>query len=258
MIGVIVPFAIGPDRALLARLAPGIVWIAAFLSMLLGPRPAVPRRRRGRLAAAVPPRGPAARGHRCRKSDRPLAADGAAADRRHAGARAAAGRWTCSSWWRTVLSLLLGTPALVAFGALGAAVTVGLRRGGLIAPVLILPLCIPVLIFGVGAIGGPLAARGATCCSSPPSAWWSPPLRHLPQRLPCAWPGTRATRMSVEAAAKKPNWFSRLAHPGQFLAWSRPHRAAAGDRHRGRCSPSACGSPSSTRPRTTRWATWCG
>src|SRR5690606_16300605 len=36
MIGVVVPFAIGPDRVLLARLAPGIVWIAAFLSMLLG------------------------------------------------------------------------------------------------------------------------------------------------------------------------------------------------------------------------------
>ena len=36
MVGVIVPFAIGPDRPLLTRLAPGIVWIAAFLSMLLG------------------------------------------------------------------------------------------------------------------------------------------------------------------------------------------------------------------------------
>src|SRR5690606_21127703 len=36
MVGAVVPFAIGPDRELLARLAPGIVWIAAFLSMLLG------------------------------------------------------------------------------------------------------------------------------------------------------------------------------------------------------------------------------
>jgi heme exporter protein B len=54
-----------------------------------------------------------------------------------------------------VLSLLLGTPALAAFGTLGAAVTVGLRRGGLLAPVLIVPLCVPVLIFGVGAISGP-------------------------------------------------------------------------------------------------------
>ena len=36
MVGAVVPFAIGPDRVLLAKLAPGIVWIAAFLSMLLG------------------------------------------------------------------------------------------------------------------------------------------------------------------------------------------------------------------------------
>src|SRR3978361_1744900 len=36
MVGVIVPFAIGPDPATLSRLAPGIIWIAAFLSMLLG------------------------------------------------------------------------------------------------------------------------------------------------------------------------------------------------------------------------------
>jgi heme exporter protein B len=36
MVGAVVPFAIGPDRVLLSKLAPGIVWIAAFLSMLLG------------------------------------------------------------------------------------------------------------------------------------------------------------------------------------------------------------------------------
>ena len=152
MIGVIVPFAIGPDRVLLARLAPGIVWIAAFLSMLLG---------LDRLF---------------RTDDE----DGSLLLFRHAAipleaivAAKVIAHWLLTalplivatpvlaillamdleSWWRTVLSLLLGTPALVAFGALGAAVTVGLRRGGLIAPVLILPLCIPVLIFGVGAIG---------------------------------------------------------------------------------------------------------
>ena len=56
------------------------------------------------------------------------------------------------SWGKTVVSLLLGTPALVALGTIGAAVTVSLRRGGLIAPVLILPLSIPILIFGTGAI----------------------------------------------------------------------------------------------------------
>src|SRR5690606_72633 len=62
---------------------------------------------------------------------------------------------------RTALSLLAGTPALVAFGTIGAAVTVSLRRGGLLAPVLILPLAIPVLIFGVAAIGAPDGSSAA-------------------------------------------------------------------------------------------------
>jgi heme exporter protein B len=56
------------------------------------------------------------------------------------------------TFWRMVASLLVGTPALAAFGAVGAAVTVSIRGGGLIAPILIAPLSIPVLIFGVGSI----------------------------------------------------------------------------------------------------------
>jgi heme exporter protein B len=153
MIGIIVPFAIGPDREVLARLAPGLVWIATLLGMLLG-------------------------------LDRLFRDDddsGLLLTYRHAAipleavvAAKLIAHWLLSAlplilaspllaillamdfelWWRTVLSLLLGTPALAAFGTLGAAVTVGLRRGGLLAPVLIVPLCVPVLIFGVGAISG--------------------------------------------------------------------------------------------------------
>ena len=63
-----------------------------------------------------------------------------------------------SAWLDTVIALLLGTPALTALGTFGAAVTVSLRRGGLIGPVLILPLSIPILIFGTGAIGSPGSA----------------------------------------------------------------------------------------------------
>lgn len=59
--------------------------------------------------------------------------------------------------WKTMLSLVLGTPGLLALGAIGAAVTVSLRRGGLIGPVVILPLAIPILIFGIGAISPPPA-----------------------------------------------------------------------------------------------------
>lgn len=152
MVAAIVPFAIGPDRPQLQRLAPGIVWIAAFLAMLLG---------LDRLFRAD-------------------AEDGTLQLYRHAAVPLEAivfgklvAHWLLSAlplivaspllalmlsmnfvtWLDTVLALLLGTPALTALGTFGAAVTVSLRRGGLIGPVLILPLSIPVLIFGAGAIG---------------------------------------------------------------------------------------------------------
>ena len=51
-----------------------------------------------------------------------------------------------------LLSLLLGTPVLSLLGAVGAALTVGLKRGGLLLALLILPLYIPVLILGSGAL----------------------------------------------------------------------------------------------------------
>jgi heme exporter protein B len=51
-----------------------------------------------------------------------------------------------------MLSLLLGTPVLSLFGVIGAALTVGLRGGGVLLSLLVLPLCIPVLIFGAGAV----------------------------------------------------------------------------------------------------------
>lgn len=61
-----------------------------------------------------------------------------------------------------MLSLLLGTPALTVIGAIGSALTVGLNRGGILLAVLVLPLYIPVLIFGAGVIrtaveGGPVS-----------------------------------------------------------------------------------------------------
>ena len=50
------------------------------------------------------------------------------------------------------LTLLVGTPVLSLIGAIGAALTLGARRGGVLLPLLILPLYIPVLIFGVAAV----------------------------------------------------------------------------------------------------------
>ncbi len=160
MVGAVVPFAIGPDRVLLAKLAPGIIWIAAFLSMLLG-------------------------------LDRLFRADdedGSLLLFRHAGPPLEAvvvaklvAHWLLTAlpvliaspllaillamdagaWSRTLLSLAIGTPALTAFGVIGAAVTVSLKRGGLLAPVLILPLCIPVLIFGVATVAAPEGTTAA-------------------------------------------------------------------------------------------------
>ncbi|WP_428035227.1 heme exporter protein CcmB [Amphritea sp.] len=72
--------------------------------------------------------------------------------------------------WGLVLSLLLGTPTLSLVGAIGAALTVGLRKGGVLISLLVLPLYIPLLIFGSAAVqaavtglplGGYLAILGA-------------------------------------------------------------------------------------------------
>ncbi len=69
-----------------------------------------------------------------------------------------------------VVSVLLGTPSLTGVGAIGAALTVGLNRGGILLAVLVLPLYVPVLVFGAGVVrtaldglptGGLLAVLGA-------------------------------------------------------------------------------------------------
>ena len=56
-----------------------------------------------------------------------------------------------------ILSLLLGTPVLSLLGAVGAALTLGLRGGGVLVSLLVLPLYTPVLIFGAGAVAGVIA-----------------------------------------------------------------------------------------------------
>ncbi|MCE7916307.1 MAG: heme exporter protein CcmB, partial [Nitrosomonas sp. PRO5] len=58
------------------------------------------------------------------------------------------------------LSLLLGTPVLSLIGAIGAALTLGLRGAGVLVSILVLPLYIPVLIFGTGAVEASTAGMG--------------------------------------------------------------------------------------------------
>ena len=59
------------------------------------------------------------------------------------------------------LSLALGTPALSLLGGIGAALTLGLRGGGVLLSLLVLPLYVPILIFGAGAVGADAAGLGA-------------------------------------------------------------------------------------------------
>lgn len=61
-------------------------------------------------------------------------------------------------WGSLVTALLIGTPALTLLGATGAALSAGLRTSGLLIPILVVPLCVPVIIFGAGAAtNGPAA-----------------------------------------------------------------------------------------------------
>ena len=63
--------------------------------------------------------------------------------------------------WVLVISLLIGTPALSIIGAVGAALTLGVRGGGALTSLLVLPLYVPVLIFGAGAVAATVNGTGA-------------------------------------------------------------------------------------------------
>jgi heme exporter protein B len=146
----VIPFGVGPDLNLLSRIGPAIVWIGALLSALLGlDRLFQTEREDGSLDLLL-------------MQEHPLVLTVLV---------------KCLAHWlgnglplviaspllglfmnmdevaigATMLTLLVGTPALTFIGAVGAAVAVALPRGGLLVSILVLPLAIPVLIFGVSA-----------------------------------------------------------------------------------------------------------
>jgi heme exporter protein B len=147
-----IPFAVGPDLNLLARLGPAILWIGALLSGLLGL-------------------------DRLFQADRDDGSLDLLIVARDTQMLAAIVFVKCVAHWvvgilplvvaaplfgvlmnmeptaigAAWLTLLVGTPAIAFVGAAGAAVAVALPRGGLLVSVLVLPLVIPVLIFGVSA-----------------------------------------------------------------------------------------------------------
>jgi heme exporter protein B len=146
----LIPFAIGPDLALLQRIGPAILWLGALLASLLA---------LDRLLAADQEDG-----------SLELLVMGTAPLELAVAVKALA-HWLTTALPLVVVSpllalflnldlaataavtatLLAGTPALTFIGLIGAGLTVTLRRGGLLLPVLILPLAVPVLIFGVSA-----------------------------------------------------------------------------------------------------------
>ena len=151
LVAVLVPLGVGPEGGTLGKIAPGILWVGALLSCLLS---------LDRICALA-----FEDGSLDLLATAPLPLEGAVAIK-------ALAHWlttglplvifapvlgvllhlpgTAYPW--LVASLALGTPALSMLGAFGAAVTVGLRRGGLLMSLLVLPLYVPTLIFGAEAV----------------------------------------------------------------------------------------------------------
>jgi heme exporter protein B len=147
---VVVPFAVGPDQKLLARLSPAILWIAGLLATLLGlDRLFQADEEEGVLDQLV-------------LAELPLelcvfvkaAAHWAATGLPLSLAAPLFGLMLSiepAAMLPLATTLLIGTPALTLIGAIGAALTVSLRRGGLLLSVIVLPFAVPILIFGVAA-----------------------------------------------------------------------------------------------------------
>ena len=156
----ILPLGLGPDLELLAKIAPGILWVALLLSALLS----VDRIFYNDFedgALEVIALGPL-----------PLELVAAAKSVAH---------WITNgiplalvtpvlglllnldpdAMGTLVLTMLVGTPAVSFLGAVGAALTLGLRRGGLLLSLLILPLYTPLLIFGISTIDAALVGPGS-------------------------------------------------------------------------------------------------
>jgi heme exporter protein B len=154
------PLGVGPEPDLLRRLAPGVLWVAALLATMLSlPRLFADDYRDGtleQLALAPQPLAVAVFGKTLAhwlSSGLPLTLlsplIGAQFD------------LPADAVWTLVFALLVGTPALSAIGAIGAALTLGLRGGGVLLSLLVLPLYIPVLIFGAGAVDATAGGMGA-------------------------------------------------------------------------------------------------
>ena len=160
LVAVLVPLGVGPEPALLARIAPGILWVGALLACLLS---------LDRIFALD-----FEDGSLDLLATAPIPLEGVVLVK-------ALAHWLVTGLPLTlmspvlglllnlpgpgygwlVLSLALGTPALSLIGAFGAALTVGLKRGGLLLSLLVLPLYVPTLIYGAEAVRRGAEGQGA-------------------------------------------------------------------------------------------------
>ena len=148
---VMIPFGVGPESEILTRIAPGILWVGALLACLLSlDRIFLTDFEDGSLELLA---------------TAPLPLEALVAIK-------ALAHWITTglpltlaapvfglflslpegAYFWLIVTLLIGTPALSMIGAFGAALTVGLKRGGLLLSLLVLPLYVPTLIFGATAV----------------------------------------------------------------------------------------------------------
>ncbi|MGE4219497.1 MAG: heme exporter protein CcmB [Alphaproteobacteria bacterium] len=157
---VLFPFGLGPEPGVLARVAAGVIWVTALLAamlsldrlfqhdhedgsldlLLLAPVP---------LEMTVLAKTAA---HWLTTGLPLILASPVLALLLHLPA---------AGYGALLAAMLLGTPAMSLLGAVGAALTVGARRGGVLVPLLVLPLLIPVLVFGVAAVDAAVMGTGA-------------------------------------------------------------------------------------------------
>jgi heme exporter protein B len=158
MVVTLVPLAVGPDTTLLRTIAPGIVWVAALLAAMLS---------LGRLFADDYADGTLEQLLLTPYSLPLLVATKVTAQWLVSTAPllvvtpmvAVQFGLTRSEPLTLTLSLLFGVPVVLLVGSIGAALTLGARGAGALTPLLVLPLCIPALIFGAGAV--PAASAGS-------------------------------------------------------------------------------------------------
>lgn len=154
------PLGIGPEPAMLRAIGPGVVWVAALLACLLS---------LGRLFADDYRDGSLEQMLLSPYPNAVLALGKALA---HwiingipllviAPVLGIQFNMPMNALFILVLSLAIGTPILSLLGSIGAALTLGLRGGGVLITLLILPLYVPALIFGAGAVDGALSGTGS-------------------------------------------------------------------------------------------------